>query len=113
MGMYDTLRCDMPLPSEAPLTLAGHQFQTKDMVEFPMLTEYRIAEDGTLWLHHSGVHDEPNVESTRVPYEGPLNFYTITRDRQWWEFDADFERSVCIGIRLVENSPLTPNITIA
>lgn len=45
MGMFDYIRCNIPLPDTGKVS--PEEFQTKDLREF--MERYEIREDGTLW----------------------------------------------------------------
>lgn len=89
MGMFDYIRCNLPLPDAPPPEL---EFQAKD-TDDQFLTQYEIREDGTLWKEECDFedHSDPEAEGIRrlfgmmtrvnqrwVPalYEGDLEFYT-------------------------------------
>lgn len=89
MGMFDYIRCYLPLPDAPPL---GLEFQTKD-TDDQFLIWYEIRGDGTLWKEvcdfedHSdpaakgvekliGMLTRTNSRWIWVMYEGDLEFYT-------------------------------------
>jgi len=94
MGMFDYIRCDMPLP-ETPMPAPHGLFQTKDTPD-QYLSEYRICKDGRLWREV----DEGGEVSP--PFHGDVDFYTIGDKGQWWEYRARFTEGVCSKIILVE-----------
>lgn len=125
MGMFDYLRCDMPLPSKWPSD--GFRFQTKD-TDAQYMERYTITADGLL-IHHmvryEGVPREerpfPDAEpgdwrsicgivrsiptgDVEVPMHGDLNFYEM-KDGAWISFVARFTEGRCVHIRTVEHQP--------
>ncbi len=95
MGMFDHIRCRMPLPAE-PAPPDVEWFQTKD-TEAQHLERYTIEADGRL------VHQRADVE---VPYHGDIAFYEgDSKTGEWWEYVARFTDGRCVGIRLVEHKP--------
>lgn len=92
MGMFDELRCKMPLPVEIDVEHRDHWFQTKSLG--CELDYYEIREDGTLWheTYKTDDRSDPNakglmrlagsmtrVERQWVPclaFTGEIVFYT-------------------------------------
>lgn len=98
MGMFDYVRCDMPLPSTAiSPPEKGWSFQSKDTPEQRM-TLYIIRGDGRL------VEEDRDGTQTVVPdYHGDLYFYTGNHpDVGWWEYKARFSEGALLRIDLVE-----------
>lgn len=85
MGMFDEIRCQMPLPKEG---CAGLVFQTKDMPG-QWLNQYEIRSDGSLWHE-----DYDSKEWERCEMTGEVRFYTYTDKNDpsasWVEFSAYF-----------------------
>ena len=111
MGMFDYLRCEVPLPDGTP----DLEWQTKDLV--CELDTFTIRADGSLWGEAYEIEDrsDPNAEGllalrgcmTRVnirpdqwaDYTGEVRFYgyvgdinsrSYSHDKHWWEFSAYF-----------------------
>ena len=93
MGMFDTVRVDMPIPGHPEL--AGEEFQTKDFD--CLLDTYRVAADGTF----------QRPEKRR---EEGFYFYTM-RGRDWFEFFARIECGKVVEIRVVESPKKAPEET--
>lgn len=92
MGMFDEIRCKMPLPVEIDAEHREHWFQTKSLL--CELDKYEIREDGTLWhlAYETEDRSDPNAEGlhrlagmrTRVNqrweqlsnFSGEVQFYT-------------------------------------
>ncbi len=106
MSLYDTIKCDYPLPDPE---FQGEEFQTKDLEE--MLNRYLIAADGKLWRLHKGVdffgmNDVPpdiaetdKMEDTH--YHGDICFYTDTKEG-WVEYRARFTHGMVEWIHRIE-----------
>jgi hypothetical protein len=60
MGMFDEIRCEYPLPGDAPADAADLDFQTKDLD--CLLEKYTITKDGVL--------------QGKEHFTGSINFYT-------------------------------------
>ena len=111
MGLFDYLRCKLPLPVAGANDL---EFQTKD-TDAQYMDHYEIREDGTLWHQEYDTEDrsDPNAEGlaalfgcmTRVnerwvqdDMTGEVRFYTYFGDandkqpisERWIEFSAYF-----------------------
>ncbi len=124
MGVFDDLRCEMPLPETAlPLPKGGDTiFQTKDTPD-QYLTLYTITADGHLMWRPYKVEARPEeerekrgpmrrVESApeRIEFHGTIDFYEYQAQDEsqdgrshWWEFRAKFTDGVCVEISLVEH----------
>jgi len=92
MGMFDEIKCKMPLPIEIDVDHRDHWFQTKSL-ECSM-DYYEVREDGSLWREKYETEDrsDPNAEGllalagcmTRVNkqwipclcFTGEIAFYT-------------------------------------
>lgn len=128
MGMFDNLRCEMPLPPEAPKAARDLVYQTKDL-ECGLL-HYVIRGDGTLVDANIRMERKPNAphgpkdilskeylewyrkwwERKEGPdiacdYTGAINFYA-DHDGGWLEFCALVKHGRVIDIVVVE----LPNI---
>jgi hypothetical protein len=83
MGMFDDIRCEMPLPEwpegEVPY------FQTKDMD--CALDHYTITKEGRLIL-----------DGKDRQHHGFLNFYTSTKGGDWYEYNAKFTDGTIVEI---------------
>lgn len=100
MSLYDTLRCDYPLPDPE---FQQAEFQTKDLG--CALEHYHIDRIGRLWVTHVKprfVRDDepagpaPEPEDTR--YHGDIRFYASTTP-EWVEYQARFTHGVVEWIR--------------
>jgi len=121
MGMFDYLRCKLPLPV---LGACEMQFQTKDTGS-QFLDLYEIREDGTLWHEAYDVEDrsDPNAEGfarmigmitkvnqrwEQVKSTGEIRFYDFPtgnhKDGGWIEFSAYFVDGNLKELHLVENT---------
>jgi len=125
MGMFDYLRCEMPLPPEPPPP-DGCLFQTKD-VPTPQLymEEWVILADGR--LKKAGVRYEDRSDKTApegsferlagcmtpIPdpekdqyfeHHGDIAFYHYDdKTKAWWEYVARFTDGRCVKIWLSEH----------
>lgn len=103
MSLYDTIKCDYPLPDAE---LQNEEFQTKDLEE--MLNRYLIDTDGKLWRLRRGVNffgendPPPNiVETDRMEdmhYHGDICFYADTK-KGWVEYSVRFTHGTVEWIR--------------
>ncbi|MGO9444216.1 MAG: hypothetical protein ACLPXB_05480 [Thiobacillaceae bacterium] len=78
MGMFDNMRCYVPLPVAGANAV---EYQTKD-TDAQELDNYEIREDGTLW------HQDYDLEQRIAPNaSGPLGqlWGSIARVHQRWE----------------------------
>jgi len=92
MGMFDTVRCELPLPGE-PKPTSTAWLQTKDFHCY--LDTYTIKADGTL--------QGPNGP---MPFHGMMNFYTfdgpdLAHNGMWFEYEAKFTDGKLDGIECV------------
>jgi len=131
MGMFDKIKCKMPLITIDEVTGArvdwsNHQYQTKDTPN-QFLDQYEIREDGTLWVEEYDVEDQsdPNAEDfakflgcmTRVnkrwvqlyDVKGEVRFYDCLSwsnekpdDSGWIEWSAYLVKGVVSQIQLIE-----------
>lgn len=60
MGMFDTLRCDYPLPARAQVQDLSFQTKSLDC----LMLNYQVRADGTLWVEDFDIEDrsDPNAE---------------------------------------------------
>ena len=109
MGMFDYIKCEMPLPETPEPPPDDDLFQTKDTPE-QYLAIYTITADGRLTMRPDNWVEMPeNIDG----FEGDINFYKIgLRQGQWdgreWEYHARFTNGRCASIGLVRYSPLDP-----
>jgi hypothetical protein len=104
--MYDTIRCDYPLPNPGHQTL---EYQTKDLE--CMLGEYTITHEGRLVLHPGkGLLARQATRDVECPHHGDIRIYTsLERPRrrgEWVEYLVRFtegrvQRVRRIGLRLL------------
>ena len=97
MGMYDNVRCVLPLPDG----FEGNLFQTKSF-EAPYMRGLVIAEDRRLY-------EEIDGERKLVKdYHGYINFYEFDhiidgKGYGWHEYDAKFTDGECVEITVRES----------
>ncbi len=90
MGLFDTIRCEYPLPDPAHNAL---EFQTKSLD--PCLNDYTITRDGKLVLDERGdslvgaVH-ERTIRRRECAFHGDLTMYTSTESSEWIEYRVRF-----------------------
>lgn len=129
MGMFDELRCKLPLPVPGANALG---YQTKD-TDRQFLDHYEIREDGTLWREAHDLEDQsdPKAEGlgrivgmltrvnkrwVQVTITGEIRFYTMynlvdgkmvdaTSRAGWIEWSAYFENGKLERLNLLENRP--------
>lgn len=102
MGMFDTIRCEYPLPDKE------HQqesFQTKSLER--LLDQYTITKRGRLILHMHR-HYQAKTKDVDIEYHGDLRFYTSVGERndgtfEWVEYQARFTEGTIQWIVRVEN----------
>ena len=104
MGMFDELRCDVPLPGPGgPDTV----FQTKDLghaVAGPSMNRFRISADGALILDRLGWFGEVLAgQGEQVRHNGVVRFYTYSCDdrRLWIEYAVEVTNGICAEIELL------------
>ena len=102
MAMFDTVRCDLPLPDG----YHGNKYQSKDLDR--TLSTYRITESGRLVLDKTLVEEMPEPQDQH--YHGVLNFYCIEGDTSaghkgvdwfWHEYKATFTEGSLVSIETV------------
>lgn len=103
MGMFDTIRCEYPLPDEK---VQNESFQTKSLDR--LLDEYTITKRGRLILHKHQ-HYQSKKQDFEIAYHGDLTFYTSMGDRQdntheWFEYKARFTEGTVQWIKRIETS---------
>lgn len=86
MGLYDTLRCEYPLPEP---THQRREFQTKDFER--LLDEYLITRDGRL-VRRARRGKSGLARDVEWPYHGDVRFYDVDpeKDRGLIEYVARF-----------------------
>lgn len=88
MGMYDDLRCEMPLPDG----MQRMHFQTKSLD--CELNQYVITAEGRLL-----VEDIYNADlQAPVDYTGEIEFYALDSRRGWVEYVALVERGQVLSL---------------
>ena len=98
MGMFDDLECTMRMPDGH----RGPHYQTKDLD--CTLNYYRI-DGGSLLLVHLGSGTTKDMN-----YHGKLNFYDLTRDHWWHEYEASFNNGSLESIKVIAvRPPPTPD----
>jgi len=108
MGIFDTVRCEYPLPDPRDQDL---EFQTKDLD--PALLHYTITRDGRLVRHANrggwGSRLDRDIE---WPLHGDLRFYTHekSRDPNWIEYVARFTHGRVEWIRPFEEVKQDPDL---
>lgn len=125
MGMFDSIRCDFPLPARAMAQSLVYQTKDLDCV----CDNFHIREDGTLWgeTYDLEDHSDPNAVGFarligslthvniqplwREDFSGTIEFYTDYGVRNkngwaqgWLSFEAKFSKGRLVdGIRLLED----------
>lgn len=95
MGMFDYLRCEMPLPQRDGVPDRGWStFQTKDTPD-QLLNLFTIRADGSL----SVKRDEQTMLLT--DFSGEICFYDL-EGGAWWEYVARFTDGKCAEIKFIE-----------
>jgi len=98
MGMFDDVRCEVPLPDgwEAGV------MQTKDLD--CELAKYVIRSDGRLVKRHPGAYEEAReyAEDIDLNFHGILNFYGYDAEKEWHEYNAKFTDGTLVKIDAVE-----------
>lgn len=126
MGMFDTIKCEYPLPVARA---QDQHFQTKDLD--CCLNDYRLKLDGSLWVVEYDIedHSDPNATGlsalmgklSRVnprdvpfPHTGRVVFYsdypvvdpaTQAKGRGNVEFAAEFNKGMLVSLEIVEHTP--------
>lgn len=129
MGMFDYVRCEMPLPETDAMPKVA-LFQTKDTPD-QYMTVYTITADGRLAWRPCEMESVPEAERPYpdapdgsalalagcmrrvesepefLDYHGDLFFYHY-HEGTWWEYKARFTEGVCQKIALEEFRPSRP-----
>ena len=99
MGMFDTIRCDMPLK------VPREDFQTKDLG--CNLSVYRITVDGRLLCERTC--SSLPVQIGEVDFHGTILFYDCgDEDGSWIEYNATFTDGRCVNIECVSDGTPEP-----
>lgn len=101
MGMFDTLRCQYPLPDKI---VQADSFQTKSLDR--LLDNYTITKAGKLILQRQRNY-EASVKKITIDFHGDLRFYTSKGAREennyeWFEYIARFTDGKLQWIKRVE-----------
>jgi hypothetical protein len=102
MGMFDEIRCEMPLPDNR--LPPGTWFQTKSLVSW--MSKYTISQEGRLIYHFERYEAGPNREIAEgkffrsrklvetkdldTEFHGDVRFYTHNDKEEWLEYVARF-----------------------
>lgn len=121
MGMFDYIKCDMPLPDDAQ---GVREWQTKDLDS--SMSHYAIRSDGRLVDAQIRMEPKPGApelpdllskehlavyrkwwelkEGPDIPvnYTGSVTFYGNDASQQFWEFCAFIENGRCFKITQTE-----------
>lgn len=104
MGLFDTIRCEYPLPVAAH---QGLEFQTKGLD--CGMERYTITPDGRLIRHsRGGMFAKGPCRDIEWPVHGDVEFYTSDSDRNWIEYIARFTHGRVEWIRTLEEARRTP-----
>lgn len=95
MGMFDELRCEVPIPVGQ-----SRVFQTKDIQEWCQLEEYVLSQDGRLLKVGDGCGNkiEPPED---LGFDGDVCFYDFEEPQKaegWLEYRATFRGGQCVEI---------------
>ena len=124
MGMFDYIRCEMPLPAD-PAPPAITWFQTKDVPTNQLyLEKWTITKDGELIKHGVSCEDrgDKNAEAgslerimgcmtpvpvpdddKSIPFHGDISFYHYDNNtKEWWDYVARFTDGRCTKIWCAE-----------
>jgi len=95
MGLFDTVRCEYPLPEPAHQRL---EFQTKDLD--CLLDEYLITRDGRL-VRRAGRAEKGLARDMEWPYHGDVRIYRTNpkNDREFIEYVVRFSNGRVEWIR--------------
>ncbi|MDP1647645.1 MAG: hypothetical protein Q8M01_05515 [Rubrivivax sp.] len=92
MGLFDTLRCEQPLPNGC----TEREFQTKSLA--CAMNDYCLSAAGRL-LHPSGQD---------TGFHGVLRFYTRSATGTWHEYEAKFTDGALQHLVPVANAAYSP-----
>ena len=99
MGLFDDVRCEMPLPDGYDPD-RKRTFQTKDLG--CDMGDYRITGDGRLIRESEGYF--PNEKLGETDFHGWLNFYDwVSETSEWHEYNAKFTDGKCVEITTVDS----------
>jgi hypothetical protein len=100
MGMFDSIRCEYPLPGDPPADAAELEFQTKDLD--CLLETFTITKDGLLQgkEHFTG---SINFYTSNVVASGPGTYTRNGEDAQHLEYLAVFIDGKVSKITEIEN----------
>ena len=107
MGLFDSVRCEYPLPGTPPACAAGAEFQTKDLNCY--MLRYTITADGRL-VEDSGSEDVSNLTATiefgwsNVVASGPGIYTRDGEDAQYLEYEAVFVNGRLAAIKEISNT---------
>ena len=124
MGMFDYIRCDMPLPSEPAPPPEDTHFQTKDtpaqwMELYVIRLDGRLYKPGVKYEDHSDPTleglarlrgmctpiSDPASDTVLGDYHSDLEFYHYADDGEWWMYVARFTDGICVRITCKEYEP--------
>ncbi len=102
MGMFDTIRCEYPLPD---CKFQERSFQTKSLER--LLDEYTITKRGRLILHMHR-HYQTKTKDVDFEFHGDLRFYTSDGSREngdfeWVEYKVRFTEGQLQWIKRVKS----------
>jgi 3-mercaptopyruvate sulfurtransferase SseA len=101
MGMFDTIKCEHPLPDPRHQEL---EFQTKDLERY--LNHYTITLDGRLIRHpRSGERAPAPCRDIEWPIHGDLRMYAEGADSEWVEYVVRFTHG---RLEWIERAPEEP-----
>lgn len=113
MGLFDTLRCEYPLPR---LEFQDREFQTKSFDR--QMKQYTITADGRLtrlegeWQGWMTIK-EGTERIDEIKFDGYVNFYdfedrSVPQDQwKWVEFRALFQNGILQQLEEVPKEPLS------
>ncbi len=101
MGMFDTIRCEFPLPDDR---FQEESFQTKSLE--CLLDNYTLTKQGRLVLHMHRCYQKDS-QDVDVAYHGDIRFYTSVGEQdqdtfEWVEYEARFTDGSVTWIKRVE-----------
>jgi len=107
MGMFDTVRCEYPLPEPKHQDL---EYQTKSLER--MLAHYTITRDGRLVLQARQGRGRP-YRDIEWPLHGDIRIYTSddsVKPHSWIEYVVRFTHGRVEWIRPIEEVPPDPEV---
>ena len=104
MGLFDTVRCDYPLPDAAHQSL---EFQTKDFER--SLDEYLITRDGRL-VRRARPRETGLVRDVECPFHGDVRIYDLDphKERGLVEYVVRFTNGRVEWVRRLDNETGSP-----